>query len=60
VEDLWDEVAVAMYPSRAAMFSMARSETMQEIGVHRNAGLAGQLNIETKDPSGEWIAGEVG
>ena len=47
VEELWDKVAIAMYPSRAAMFEMMRSPGMQEIGVHRAAGLAGQLNIET-------------
>lgn len=47
VEDLWDEVAIAMYPSRKAMLEMMMSATMQEIGQHRSAGLAGQLNIET-------------
>ena len=47
VEDLWDEVAIAMYPSRKAMLEMMMSPTMQEIGQHRAAGLAGQLNIET-------------
>ena len=47
VEDLWDEVAIAMYPSRKAMLEMMMSATMQEIGQHRAAGLAGQLNIET-------------
>lgn len=47
VEELWDKVAIARYPSRAAMFEMMRSPRMQEIGVHRAAGLAGQLNIET-------------
>ncbi len=47
VEDLWDEVAIAMYPSRKAMLKMMMSPTMQEIGQHRAAGLQGQLNIET-------------
>lgn len=47
VEDLWDEVAIAMYSSRKAMLEMMMSPTMQEIGQHRAAGLAGQLNIET-------------
>jgi uncharacterized protein (DUF1330 family) len=47
VEDLWDKVAIAMYPSRGAMLEMMRSAEMQSIGVHRAAGLAGQLNIET-------------
>ena len=47
VEDLWDEVTIAMYPSRKAMLGMMMSPTMQEIGQHRAAGLQGQLNIET-------------
>jgi uncharacterized protein (DUF1330 family) len=32
VEDLWDEVAIAMFPSRKAMLEMMMSPTMQEIG----------------------------
>ena len=55
VEELWDKVAIAMYPSRAAMLEMMRSEEMQEIGLHRTAGLAGQLNIESIDPRGLWL-----
>ncbi len=55
VEDLWDKVAIAMYPSRAAMFDMMRSEEMQAIGQHRAAGLAGQLNLEGVDASGIWL-----
>ncbi len=47
VEDLWDEVAIAMYPKRADLFRMSSSKAWQEIAVHRTAGLAGQLNIET-------------
>lgn len=47
VEDLWDEVAIAVYPERAAMMKMSSSEEWQAAGVHRAAGLAGQLNIET-------------
>ena len=39
VEDLWDKVAIAMYPSRAAMLEMMSSPEMQEIGTHRAAGL---------------------
>lgn len=57
VEELWDKVAIAMYPSRAAMLAMMGSPQMQEIGVHRAAGLAGQLNIETAGASGSWLAG---
>lgn len=47
VEELWDEVAIAMYPNRAALAQMATSEEWREIAVHRTAGLKGQLNIET-------------
>jgi uncharacterized protein (DUF1330 family) len=47
VEELWDDVAIAMYPSRAAMLEMVSSPEYQAIHVHRDAGLAGQLNIET-------------
>ena len=47
VEELWEEVAIAMYPSRQAMLDMMQSTVMQEISAHRAAGLAGQLNIET-------------
>lgn len=47
VEELWDEVAIAKYPNRAALFEMSTSPEWQAISVHRAAGLAGQLNIET-------------
>ena len=53
VEELWDQVAIAMYPSRAAMFEMIQLPEYAEISVHRNAGLAGQLNIETVAPSSD-------
>ncbi|MEH6580843.1 MAG: DUF1330 domain-containing protein [Halioglobus sp.] len=59
VEELWDEVAVAVYPSRSAMMEMMQSPGMQEIGAHRAAGLAGQLNIETVSAKGAWIAPEA-
>ena len=55
VEELWDDVAVATYPSRAAMLQMMQLREMQEIGQHRAAGLAGQLNIECVDGTGAWI-----
>ena len=47
VEELWDEVAIAVYPERVAMMKMSGSEEWQAAGQHRAAGLAGQLNIET-------------
>lgn len=49
VEELWDQVAIAQYPSRAAMLEMMQLPEYQAIHVHRDAGLAGQLNIETID-----------
>ncbi len=55
VEELWDKIAIAMYPSRGAMLQMLQSPKMQEISVHRAAGLAGQLNIETADAKGLWL-----
>ncbi|MEL6258621.1 MAG: DUF1330 domain-containing protein [Pseudomonadota bacterium] len=61
VEELWDEVAIAQYPSRADMVKMAMSPEWQEIAVHRTAGLAGQLNIETVLSPGTdgspWLGG---
>jgi uncharacterized protein (DUF1330 family) len=60
VEDLWDEVAIAMYPDRASMVRMSLSEDWRAIAVHRSAGLKGQLNIETVAPKGAagsaWLA----
>ncbi len=46
-EELWDEVAIAMYPKRADMVRMSMSAEWQEAAVHRTASLKGQLNIET-------------
>ena len=56
VEELWDTVAIAMYPSRQAMMEMMMSAEYQASAVHRSAGLAGQLNIEMKEPMGAWFA----
>jgi uncharacterized protein (DUF1330 family) len=47
VEDLWDEIAIARYPRRSDMVRMSMSAKWRAIAVHRSAGLAGQLNIET-------------
>jgi len=46
VEELWDVVAIAMYPNRRAMLTMIMAPEYQKSAVHRAAGLAGQLNIE--------------
>jgi hypothetical protein len=60
VEELWDEIAIGMYPDRAAMVRMSMSEEWRAIAVHRSAGLKGQLNIETVLPDGamdpDWAA----
>jgi uncharacterized protein (DUF1330 family) len=47
VDELWDAVGIAEYPSRAAFHSIAISAEVQAIGVHREAGLAGQLLLLT-------------
>ena len=52
VEELWDMIALAEYPSRAAMMAMIQSPEYQEIARHRSAGLQGQLNIRTKGTLG--------
>jgi len=56
VEELWDEVAIATYPNRKALIEMSMSAEWREISVHREAGLKGQLNIETVAPGGQWNA----
>ena len=48
VEENWDMVALAEYPSLEAMRNMIMSPEYQAISVHRTAGLAGQLNIKTR------------
>ena len=57
VESLWDEIALAEYPNRAALLQMAMSPECQAIAHHRDAGLAGQLNIETVPTLGAILAG---
>ena len=55
VEELWGAAAIAMYPSRKAMLEMISSPEYQASALHREAGLAGQLNIELVEPSGAWL-----
>ncbi|MBX3027822.1 DUF1330 domain-containing protein [bacterium] len=45
VDEPWDLIGLVEYPSRAAFFRIATSAEVQEIGVHREAGLAGQILI---------------
>ena len=55
VEELWDVVGLAVWPSRGAMFEVMQAPEMQAISVHRSAGLAGQLNLETTGFQGLWL-----
>lgn len=57
VEDLWDEIALAEYPSRDAFFRMSLTPEWQAIAVDREAGLEGQLNIETVPTLAALLAG---
>ena len=50
VEDLWDAVAIVEYPSIKAFMNMVDSDEWQEHAIHREAGLAGQLNIISRTP----------
>ena len=45
VEDLWDAVAIVEYPSIKAFMNMVDSQDWAQHAHHREAGLAGQLNI---------------
>ena len=49
VDELWDVIAIVRYPSRKAMYKMVTNKEYVESEKHREAGLAGQLNIEIKD-----------
>lgn len=46
-DEMWDEVALAEYPDRAAFMAMIEDPAFQTASHHREAGLDGQLNIET-------------
>jgi len=45
VENLWDIAALVQYPSAAEFAKITTSAEVTEIGVHRAAGLEGQLLI---------------
>ena len=45
VADLWDTCVLVEYPSAAAFAAIVTSPEVAEIGVHRAAGLDGQLLI---------------
>ena len=48
VDELWDSVGLVEYPSMAAFRAIVSSPEYAAISHHRTAGLAGQLNIRTK------------
>jgi len=48
VGELWDVAAIIEYPSREAFRRIATSPEVADIGVHREAGLQGQLLIMTE------------
>ena len=47
IDGQWDSAAVMMYPSFKAMAAILGSPAYAEIHVHRDAGLEGQVLIET-------------
>ncbi len=49
VEELWDTVGIVEYSSAKALLEIASTPEFQAIEVHRLAGLAGQLNITTRE-----------
>jgi uncharacterized protein (DUF1330 family) len=48
VEGMWDVAAIMEYPSRAEFQRIVTLPEVAEIGVHREAGLEGQLLIMTE------------
>ena len=50
VEELWDSIAIAMYPNRKSMLAMVMDPEYVKSAAHRAAGLEGQLNIEMVQP----------
>jgi hypothetical protein len=46
VGEMWDMVALMEYPSAEAFAKIAMSADVAAFGVHREAGLAGQLLVE--------------
>ena len=46
IDELWDLIAIAEYPNRAAMLKMITDPEYLKSSEHREAALDGQLNIE--------------
>lgn len=57
-DDLWDEVAIARYPRRNSLLALMALDEWKDAAVHREAGLEGQLLIETTAIPGFEIGGE--
>ena len=57
VEELWDQVGIVEYPSAKALIEISMTPEFQAIEVHREAGLAGQLNITSKEVSVDSLGG---
>lgn len=47
VDELWDQAAIMEYPSKEEFVAIVTAPEVAEFGVHRAAGLAGQLLIQT-------------
>ena len=47
VETLWDDITIVRYGSRRDIMALARSTKWQALNVHREAGIEGQLLIES-------------
>jgi hypothetical protein len=62
VEELWDEIALAEYPNRAALVAMSTSEAYAKIAAHRTAypataGVALAHACRATDASGNGYPG---
>ena len=48
VENMWDAIGMAEYPSREKFMRIVSLPEVREIGLNREAGLAGQRLMQTK------------
>lgn len=51
VDELWDSIGIVEYPTSKDLLRISSSPEFREIEVHREAGLAGQLNITCRQGS---------
>ena len=47
VEEIWDQILLIEYPNPAALLALGEDELVKLAQKHREAGLEGQLLIET-------------